>query len=158
MRVSVPLAQGSVCLHLHLGLVSSWLPGEAEELIKLLLTLEMEASSFSAGLCPVLLKTPLKSAGWGGFTEHRILEWPGRDLKNTTTLLFFFLNFFFYFDCLEFEPHSAAICTLYQRELCAQGFWQKPAPMFHKITSQSFSAACHFPVLFNSCNCLHTKP
>lgn len=32
------------------GLVSSWLPGEAEELLQLLLTLEMEASSFSTVL------------------------------------------------------------------------------------------------------------
>lgn len=93
MRVSVPLVQGSVCLHLYLGLVSSWLPGEAEELIQLLLTLEMEASSFSTGLCPVLLGAPLKSAGWGGFTENRILEWPGRDLKDLDTTTF--KGFFF---------------------------------------------------------------
>lgn len=109
MRVSVPLVQGSVCLHLYLGLVSSWLPGEAEELIQLLLTLEMEASSFSTGLCPVLLGAPLKSAGWGGFTENRILEWPGRDLKDldTTTFKgFFFSVWLTYFDCFEFKSHD----------------------------------------------------
>lgn len=77
-------------LCLHLGLVSSWLLGDAKELIQLLLTLEMESSSFSTGLCPVLLGTPLKSAVWGGFTEHRILERPGLEgiLKFSTQLLF----------------------------------------------------------------------
>lgn len=95
MRVSVLLAQGWVCLRLHLGLVSSWLLGDAKELIQLLLTLEMESSSFSTGLCPVLLGTPLKSAVWGGFTEHRILERPGLEgiLKFSTQLLFY--GFFF---------------------------------------------------------------
>lgn len=40
----------------------------------------------------LLFHSSLKSAGWGGFTEHRILEWPGKDLKDfdTTTFLGFF--------------------------------------------------------------------
>lgn len=38
--------------------------------------------------------------------EHRILEWPGRDLKAfDTTFLVFFLMWLTYLDCLELKRH-----------------------------------------------------